>query len=88
MDEGRAIAYPLRMAVNQALLEQLMKLDDRERLEVAQLLLLTVDSEDDLSEDERDRLHAALDRSVDDVVTGRVRDAHDVLEELRARHRP
>ncbi|MBL9017767.1 MAG: hypothetical protein JNL83_26505 [Myxococcales bacterium] len=76
------------MAVNQALLEQLMKLDDKERLEVAQLLLSTVDDQDDLDDAERGRLHAALDRSLKDIDAGRLHDAVDVLAELQARHRP
>lgn len=88
VDEDCVIAYPLVMAVNQALIEQLMKLDDLERLEVAQLLLATVDDQDNLADDERARLHAALDRSLKDADAGRLRDADDVLDELRARHRP
>ncbi len=56
------------MAVNQALIEQLMKLDDQERLEVAQLLLSTVDDQDNLADDERARLHAALVVLTDDPV--------------------
>ena len=76
------------MAVSQALLDQLMDLDDKERLEVAQLLLATVDDDDDLDDAERARLHAALERSLDDIKAGRVHDASDVLEELRARQRP
>lgn len=78
------------MAVSPVLLEQLMKLDDRERLELAQLLMSTVEDydEDDLDEAETSRLHAALDRSLDDVKAGRVYDAAAVIDELRARHRP
>jgi hypothetical protein len=78
------------MAVSPVLLEQLMKLDDRERVEVAQLLLSTVEGEDedDLGEEETSRLHAALDRSLEDIKAGRVHDAAAVLDELRARHRP
>ena len=38
------------MAVNQALLNELMNLDGKERLEVAQLLLSTVDDGDDLDQ--------------------------------------
>ncbi len=79
------------MAVSPALLEQLMRLDDRERVEVAQLLLSTVEddeNEDDLDEAETSRLHAALERSLDDIKAGRVHDAAAVIDELRARHRP
>ena len=74
------------MAVSQTLLEQLMRLDDLERLELAQLLLSTVDDGDDLDEDDRVRLHAALERSLEDVRAKRVHDAADVIAELRARH--
>jgi hypothetical protein len=66
------------MAVPSALLEQLMRLDDRERVEVAQMLLSTVEDdedEDDLDEAETARLHAALERSLDDIKAGRVHDA-------------
>jgi hypothetical protein len=78
------------MAVSQALLEQLMELDERERVEVAQLLLSTVEEEeeDDLDEGEISRLHAALERSLDDIKAGRVHAAAAVIDELRARHRP
>ncbi len=68
-----------------------MKLDDRERVELAELLLSTVeDDEDDveLREGETARLHAALERSLDDIKAGRVHSAAEVLHELRARHRP
>lgn len=79
------------MAVPPALLEQLMRLDDRERVEVAQLLLSTVEDDedvDDLDEAETARLHAALERSLDDIKAGRVHAAAAVIDELRARHRP
>jgi hypothetical protein len=76
------------MAVSPVLLEQLMKLDDRERVEVAQLLLSTVEDEDDLDEAETSRLHAAMERSLEDIKAGRVHDAAAVIAELRARHRP
>ena len=38
---------------------------------------------DDLDDEDRRRLHAALDDSEDDVQAGRVRDAADVLADLR-----
>lgn len=93
MDAGEAIAYPSWMAVSPALLEQLMELDEPERVEVAQLLLSTVETADDeddldgLDEAETARLHAALERSLDDIRAGRVHDAAAVIDELRARHR-
>jgi len=82
------------MAVSPVLLEQLMKLDEHDRIEVAQMLLSTVevagdeDGElDDLDEAEIARLHAALERSQDDIRAGRVHDAAAVIDELRVRHR-
>jgi hypothetical protein len=59
------------MAVSQALLDQLMDLDDEERLEVAQLLLATLDDEDELDDAERARLNAALARSMEAIKVGR-----------------
>lgn len=93
MDADGGMAYSRVMAIAQALLEQLMKLDDRERVEVAQMLLSTVDDDEDEAEDDLDeaeilRLHAALERSLDDIKAGRVYDAAAVIDELRARHRP
>jgi hypothetical protein len=41
------------------------------------------DVDDDLDDAKRARLHAALDRSVDDINAGRARDAGDVIAELR-----
>ena len=76
------------MAVSQTLLDQLMKLDERERLEVARLLVASVDDADDLDDDDRARLHASLARSADDIKRGRPHDARAVLDELRLRHRP
>ena len=38
---------------------------------------------DDLDDDERRRLHAALDESEDDVAAGRVRPVSEVLARLR-----
>ena len=76
------------MAVNPSLLDQLMKLDEGDRLEVARLLVSSVDDGEDLDDEERARLHAALARSAEDIKHGRLHDARDVLEELRLRHRP
>ena len=94
MDSHRDIAYLLGMAVPEALLEQLLQLDERSRFELAQALLLTVDgegdqgdAEDDLDDADRARLHAALERSREDVKAGRVHDAGEILAELAARAR-
>jgi len=44
------------------------------------------DDEDDLDDAERARLHASLERSLEDIRAGRLHDAVDVLAELQARH--
>jgi len=80
MDDSIVIAYAFEMAAN--------PVDDRERVEVAQQLLSTVDDPDSLDDDERARLQAALNRSLADADAGRLHDADDVLAELHARHRP
>lgn len=43
------------------------------------------DDEDDLDDAERTRLHASLERSLEDIRAGRVHDATDVLAKLQAR---
>jgi DNA gyrase/topoisomerase IV subunit B len=54
------------MAVPQQLLQQLLALDESVRLEIAHTLLESVDAWVDhaMSDDERKRLDAALDRSI------------------------
>lgn len=48
------------------------------------VLDLVVDDEgDDLMDEERAALHAALDRSMKEVKAGKVRPASDVIEDLR-----
>jgi hypothetical protein len=50
------------------------------------VLDLVVDDEgDDLTDAERERLYAALERAAEDVKAGRVRSAEEVIEELRRR---
>jgi hypothetical protein len=50
------------------------------------VLDLVIDDEgDDLTDAERARLHAALERAAEDVKAGRVRSAEEVIEELRRR---
>ena len=49
--------------------------------EGAEVELVPLDG-DDLDEDERRRLHAALDESEHDVAAGRVRPAAEVLKDL------
>jgi hypothetical protein len=53
--------------------------------EGAEVELIAADSWDDLDDDERERLHAALASSEEDVRAGRVRSAADVTADLRRR---
>ena len=53
--------------------------------EGAEVELIAADSWDDLDEDERQRLHAALASSEDDVRAGRIRSAAEVVTDLRRR---
>jgi hypothetical protein len=52
-----------------------------DRLELAEALIESLD--DDLDEDERQRLHAALDEAQADIEAGRTRPAAEVLADLR-----
>ncbi len=49
-----------------------MKLDGQESLAVAQLPISAVDDQDNIADDERARLHTALDRSLKDAAAGRL----------------
>ena len=53
--------------------------------EGAEVELIAADSWDDLDDDERERLHAALASSEEDVREGRVRSAAVVTADLRRR---
>lgn len=76
------------MAVPQQLLEQLLSLDEDVRLEIAQALLDSVESEDHddgMSDAEHAKLHAALQRSIEQCGRGEIVPANEVFRELRAK---
>jgi hypothetical protein len=76
----------LFVAVPKQLMDQLLALDEPARLEIAHTLMESVDSpEDDMSEDERERLYAALNRSFEQVAAGQTRPYEEVMAELRAK---
>jgi len=50
--------------------------------------LMPVDQDDDLDDEDRARLHAALDRSQEDFLAGRGISAEQVMAELGAKSRP
>jgi len=72
------------MAVPQQLLQQLLALDESVRLEIAHTLLKSVDEavDDDMSDAERGRLEAALERS---LAAGQTVPADEVFRALRAK---
>jgi hypothetical protein len=78
----------LDMAVPQQLLQQLLSLDEDVRLEIARALLDSVegdDQDDGMSDAERAKLHAALQRSIEQCQRGETVPADEVFRELRAK---
>jgi hypothetical protein len=75
------------MAVPQQLLQQLLALDESVRLEIAHTLLESVDPSVDreMSNDERERLNAALDRSIAQADAGQGIPVEQAIAEIRAR---
>jgi hypothetical protein len=75
------------MAVPQQLLQQLLALDESVRLEIAHTLLKSVDEavDDNMSDEERARLDAALDRSIAQAEAGQGIPVEQVIAELRAK---
>lgn len=75
------------MAVPQLLLQQLLALDESVRLEIAHTLLKSVDEavDDDMSDAERARLEAALERSLAQADAGQTVPAGEVFRALRAK---
>jgi hypothetical protein len=75
------------MAVPQQLLQQLLALDESVRLEIAHTLLKSVDAWVDLemSDDEREKLDAALDRSIAQADAGQGIPVEQAIAEIRAK---
>ncbi len=75
------------MAVPQQLLQQLLALDESVRLEIAHTLLKSVDEsvDDDMSDEDRARLEAALERSLAQADAGQTVPADEVFRALRAK---
>ena len=75
------------MAVPQHLLQQLLSLDESVRLEIAHALLESVDAwlDHDMSDDERKRLDAALDRSIAQAEAGQGIPVEQAIAEIRAK---
>jgi hypothetical protein len=75
------------MAVPQQLLQQLLALDESVRLEIAHTLLESVAASVDreMSDDERKRLDAALDRSIAQADAGQGISVEQAIAEIRAK---
>lgn len=75
------------MAVPQQILQQLLSLDESVRLEIAHTLLESVDSWVDrgMSDDEREKLNAALDRSIAQADAGQGIPVEQAIAEIRVR---
>jgi hypothetical protein len=81
----RGVGYPWAMAVPAALLQQLLSLGESERVEIAHALLASVDAQDGMSDAERARLHSAIERSLDEMDSGKTIPFDDVISALRAK---
>jgi predicted transcriptional regulator len=75
------------MAVPQQLLQQLLALDESVRVEIAHTLLESVEIrvDQEMSDDERKRLDAALDRSIAQADAGQTVPFDEVMTALRAK---
>ena len=71
------------MAVPAALLPQLLDLEASERAEIAHALLASIDDRDDMSDADRERLHASINRSLDEINAGKTLPFEDVIAALR-----
>jgi hypothetical protein len=75
------------MAVPPQLLQQLLALDESVRLEIAHALLESVDPADDdgMSDAEREKLHASIERSLAQSDAGQGIPVEQAIAALRAR---
>ena len=75
------------MAVPPQLLQQLLALDESVRLEIAHALLASVDPSDDdgMSDAEREKLHASLERSIAQSDASQGIPVERAISELRAK---
>ena len=78
---------PLRARVKNGrlVLDEPTELPEGEVVELVPLDDVLAGRGDYLDDEERARLHQSIDRGLEDVKAGRTVDAHDVIEELRAR---
>jgi hypothetical protein len=82
-------AAPLRAVVKNGrlVLDEPSDLPEGEVVELVPVDAHLDDATDNLDDEERARLHAAIDRGLADIEAGRTVPAEDVIEKLRARRR-
>lgn len=73
------------MAIPAELLNQLLALDEEERLEVALVLLDSIDEDRVTSEHDRAKLHATIDRALAECDRGETIPFTEVINSLRAK---
>jgi predicted transcriptional regulator len=74
------------MAVPAGLLQQLLMLGESERVEIAHALLASVDADDDgMNDADREKLYAAIDRSLAQADAGQTLPFDEVMAALRAK---
>lgn len=74
------------MAVPQQLLQQLLALDEPVRLEIAHALLASVEADDDgMNDADREKLYAAIDRSLAQANAGQTLPFDEVMAARRAK---
>lgn len=73
------------MAVRSALLTQLLALDAHDRVEIAHALLASVEHDDRMSDADRTKLHASIERSLNEIDAGETVPFADVIASLRAK---
>jgi len=79
------VAYATDVAVPAALLKQLLMLGERERVELAHALLESVNDNDEMSDADRARLHAAIEQSISEIESDQTVPLDEALASLRAK---
>jgi len=79
------VAYATHVAVSATLLKQLLMLGERERVELAHALLDSVNDNDEMSDADRARLHAAIEQSISEIESGQTVPLDEALASLRAK---
>jgi hypothetical protein len=85
VDVLESVASPQEVTVSATVLEQLLMLDKRERIELAHALLDSIDDNDDMDESDRSRLDAAIEQSVAEIEARQTVALAEAIAALRAK---